>query len=263
VVRTEGAAQVGRRHGCRYTVPVNHEQDHYAVLELPETASQSEVKQSYRRLMREVHPDANVDDPHATRKAASINHAFETLGNIERRRAYDERRRPAGTRPTVDSRIYAYWAEHEDWEDIVAETVPPPRPPHVHALEPTIEPEEIEVTVDELDASPRVRRRIRITNNCDCTLVGDVATSEPWVWGPIGEFRLEPDQSVEFDVEIVSRKVAFPGLSRVLFVTNDWTGVIPVRITGYRTKPRPVRPSADMQYARNRYVKRPRQARRY
>jgi hypothetical protein len=228
------------------------EQDHYAVLDLPRHATDEEIKRRYRRLMRECHPDANADDPEATRKAARINRAFETLGNAEKRRAYDE----ASDRRS--GRIYAYWAEQPDWEDIVAANVPPQRPPHRHDEDPMIEPDAIEVDVDELRQSNRVGRRIRLTNRCACTLRGDIATSESWVWGPLGEFTIAAGETAEFDIEIVSRKVQFPGLSRVTIVANDWTGTVPVRITGYAPKRRRVSATTappDLRYVRARRQK--------
>ncbi len=209
------------------------EQDHYATLRMHPGATDAEIKRAYRTLMRAVHPDANAHDPQATRKAAALNLAFETLGDPERRRAYDASRSPRSAR-----RRYEVWAEQPDWEDIVAEHVPPKRPPHVHKREPVVEPEEIEVGLAELREQPRVRRTIRITNNCTCTLAGDVSTSEPWVWGPVGQIIVKPGESVVFDVEFVARKVAFPGISRVIFVSKEWTGVVPVKITGYEPKRR-------------------------
>ncbi len=234
------------------------EQDHYATLDVPRTATNAEIKRRYRSLMREVHPDANSKDPQANRKAARLNVAWETLGDAQKRRAYDAQlgvgqRGANGAAPTARKRgVYAYWAEQPDWEDIVAENVPPPRPAHVHSEEPIIEPAEIEVDLAELRDTPRVRRRIRVTNPCQCTLKGDVATSEPWVWGPIGRFELAPGATVEFDVEVIARKVKFPGISRVSFVTNSWTGVVPVKITGFEAKRRRVVPVTDAAYVRNR-----------
>ncbi|HXK32589.1 MAG TPA: J domain-containing protein [Dehalococcoidia bacterium] len=231
------------------------EQDHYAVLEVAADASADEIKRQYRRLMRGVHPDANRNDPAANRKAARLNLAYETLSDESRRREYDER-----THPHKAHRRYAAWAEMPDWEDIVAEQVAPRRPRHLHTAEPLLEPEEIEVTVQELQSSPRVRRRVRITNRCDCRLLGDVSTSEPWVWGPIGDIAVGPGATAEFDVEIVSRKVAFPGISRVVVVAGDWTGVIPVRITGYVPTVRNRYGGAQTQYVppRRRRAVRPR-----
>lgn len=228
------------------------EQDHYATLDVPRTASAAEIKRRYRALMREVHPDANTTDPNANRKAARLNVAWETLGDAQKRRAYDERLGiKTGGAPRKNG-VYAYWAEQPDWEDIVAENVKPPRLAHVHTQEPTIEPDEIEVDLAELRLSPRVRRRIRVTNPCECTLKGDVATSEPWVWGPIGQFELAPGAVIEFDIEVLARKVKFPGISRVSFVTRSWTGVVPVKITGFEAKRRRVVPVTDAAYVRNR-----------
>ena len=42
-------------------------------LDLTPARADAEIKRRYRQLMREVHPDANADDPQATRKAARIN----------------------------------------------------------------------------------------------------------------------------------------------------------------------------------------------
>jgi curved DNA-binding protein CbpA len=236
---------------------VTPEPDHYAVLDLPHTATQDEIKRRYRRLMREVHPDANAGDPEATRKAARINRAFETLGNPEKRRLYDAERAPLPQRParrarTGKDRMYAFWAQQEDWEDIVAASVPQKRSAHAHSTEPLIEPDEVEVNTAELRESPRVRRTIRITNRCDCTLTGDVSTSEPWLWGPVGKFTAKPGETIEFPIEVVSRRVTFPGISRVLFVANQWTGVIPVKITGYEPARRRVVPATDSAYVRPR-----------
>jgi hypothetical protein len=207
--------------------------DHYAALNLSPGASAAEIKRRYRALMRQVHPDANARDPHATRKAARINAAYEVLGDAKKRREYDASRSPAAR-----NRRYEQWAQEDNWEDIVAENVPPVRPTHRHDPVPIIEPDAIEVDMAELRTSPRVRRTIRVTNQCTCTLVGDVSTSEPWVWGPIGRFTIGPGDSLDLDIEVVARRVTFPGVSRVQFVSRDWTGTVPVRVTGYTPKVR-------------------------
>lgn len=234
------------------------EADHYATLGLTPAASDAEIKRRYRQLMREAHPDANAGNPASTRRAARINAAFEMLGHRERRRQYDERTRAVtrGASARAGRRsngVYAYWAAQDDWEDIVAAAQPPRRPAHVHDDEPLIEPHEIEVTMSELRATPRVRRTITIRNRCVCTLRGDVSTSEPWVWGPMGKFEAPPGGEISFDIEIVASKVRFPGLSRVTFVANGWTGVVPVAIAGFEAKTRRVPPPAtDAQWVRGR-----------
>jgi len=242
------------------------EQDHYEVMDLPPSASDAEIKRRYRSLMRRIHPDANRS-PDANRQAARVNRAYETLGDPERRRAYDASRR-SETRSLIGNgrsetwqarraadRRYAAWAAEPDWEEIVAEHVPPKRPTHAHAPEPTFEPAEIEVDVSEMRVQPRIRRTVTITNRCACTIRGDVSTSEPWVWGPIGHLEIGPGQSVSFDIEVISRKVTFPGLSRVIFVSRDWTASVPVKVTGYEPKRRRTPTATDMPYVRQRRQK--------
>lgn len=221
---------------------MKREADHYAALDLPRAATDAEIKRRYRRLMRQVHPDANTNDPAATRKAARLNAAFETLGHAGRRREYDERTAPPALPAAVrrSDAVYAHIAEQPDWEDIVVERVKrPARTPHVHRVEPEIAPDEIAIDLAELRAMPRVRRRLTITNPCDCTLRGDVSTSQPWLWGPIGPLEVPPHGRVSFEVEAVSRKVAFPGVADVLFVAKDWTASARVVVTGYEAKRRP------------------------
>ena len=224
------------------------EQDHYAVLGLPRSAKPDEIKRRYRALMRKAHPDANGGDvAAATRAAARINLAYETLGDPAKRRDYDRATsgRANGRR---SDKTYAHWAEQPDWEDIVAEHAPPKRPAHVHSEEPMIAPDEIEVDLADLRISPRARRRIAVTNRCDCTITGSVSTSEPWVWGPVGRYSLGPGERVEFDIEVIGSKIKFPGLSRVTFVGNNWSGSVPVKIVGFETKRRRVVPVAPGQY---------------
>lgn len=231
------------------------EPDHYAVLELPRSATPDEVKRRYRALMRKAHPDANAGDAKATRAAARINLAYETLGDAAKRRAYDECTGGAAKR---SRKVYEQWGWQDGWEDTVAEHMPARRPVHAHSIEPVIEPAEIEVDLTELRLSPRVRRRIAITNHCDCTIAGSVSTSEPWVWGPVGRFVVGPGKRIEFDIEVVGSKIKFPGLSRVLFVSTTWTGVVPVKITGFETKRRRVVPLANGQYVPPRGSRAPR-----
>jgi molecular chaperone DnaJ len=62
---------------------------HYQVLDLQPTATQAEIKQAYRRLAKEFHPDTNrVSSSHE--KISRINAAYEVLGDPQRRRSYDQ-----------------------------------------------------------------------------------------------------------------------------------------------------------------------------
>ena len=64
--------------------------DYYAVLGLPRTASQAEVKKAFRKLAREHHPDAKPGDTAAERRFKDINEANEVLSDPAKRRQYDQ-----------------------------------------------------------------------------------------------------------------------------------------------------------------------------
>lgn len=63
--------------------------DYYAVLEVPANASEEDIKQAYRRLARQYHPDRHPNDAVAEAKMKEINQAYEIIGDREKRRQYD------------------------------------------------------------------------------------------------------------------------------------------------------------------------------
>jgi molecular chaperone DnaJ len=63
--------------------------DYYDVLGIPRTASQDDVKQAYRKLAREYHPDRNQGDPTAEDRFKEVSEAFTILHDPEKRRRYD------------------------------------------------------------------------------------------------------------------------------------------------------------------------------
>jgi curved DNA-binding protein len=63
--------------------------DYYAILGVPKTASQAEIKRAYRKLARELHPDTNKD-PEAERRFKDANEAHAVLADPEKRKQYDE-----------------------------------------------------------------------------------------------------------------------------------------------------------------------------
>ncbi len=69
------------------------QQDYYAVLGVPATATQDEIKKSYRKLAAKHHPDKNQNDPKAAETFKGISEAYQTLGDAEKRKQYDEMRR--------------------------------------------------------------------------------------------------------------------------------------------------------------------------
>ncbi|MDR0939452.1 MAG: J domain-containing protein [Mediterranea sp.] len=64
--------------------------DYYKVLGVEKTASQADIKKAFRKMARKYHPDLNHDDPHAKEKFQQVNEANEVLGDLEKRKKYDE-----------------------------------------------------------------------------------------------------------------------------------------------------------------------------
>ena len=69
------------------------QQDYYAVLGVPASATQDEIKKKYRSLASKHHPDKNPNDPKAADTFKSISEAYTTLGDAEKRKQYDDMRR--------------------------------------------------------------------------------------------------------------------------------------------------------------------------
>jgi DnaJ-class molecular chaperone len=63
--------------------------DPYAVLGVPKGASEAEIKNAFRRLAKEHHPDRSKDDPRAKERFAEANGAYEILGDAAKRAQFD------------------------------------------------------------------------------------------------------------------------------------------------------------------------------
>jgi molecular chaperone DnaJ len=80
---------------------------HYDVLGVPTTASATSIRESYRRLAREYHPDRALGSAAGGDKMPLINEAYRVLSDPGRRAVYDAERRgaprPAATVSTTES----------------------------------------------------------------------------------------------------------------------------------------------------------------
>ena len=59
------------------------------IIGVPTTASQSNIKDAYYRLSKQLHPDCNPNSPEAVEKFKRVSAAYEVIGNPEQRRKYD------------------------------------------------------------------------------------------------------------------------------------------------------------------------------
>lgn len=63
--------------------------NHYDTLNIARTASQAEIKQAYRRLVKRFHPDSNREIVNHE-QIRQVNAAYEVLGDPDRRQRYDQ-----------------------------------------------------------------------------------------------------------------------------------------------------------------------------
>ena len=64
--------------------------NYYDTLGVKKDASEKEIKQAFRRLAKQYHPDANPNNPQAEARFKEINEAYEVLSDPQKRAEYDQ-----------------------------------------------------------------------------------------------------------------------------------------------------------------------------
>src|SRR5215470_15785898 len=69
------------------------EKDYYKTLGVSESSTPKEITKAYRKLARELHPDANPNDPTAEERFKEVSAAYDVIGDEDKRKEYDEVRK--------------------------------------------------------------------------------------------------------------------------------------------------------------------------
>jgi molecular chaperone DnaJ len=73
------------------------DKDFYRELGISSDASDADIKKAYRKLARQLHPDANPGNSAAETRFKAVSEAYGVLGDAEKRKQYDEACRLFGT----------------------------------------------------------------------------------------------------------------------------------------------------------------------
>jgi len=63
--------------------------DPYSILGVARGATEKDIKSAYRKLAKELHPDANMDNPKATDRFSEVTHAYDFLSDKDKRAQFD------------------------------------------------------------------------------------------------------------------------------------------------------------------------------
>ncbi|MDX1707133.1 MAG: DnaJ domain-containing protein [Desulfobacterales bacterium] len=73
------------------------QKDYYQILGVNQNANAKQIKDAYRKLAFQYHPDRNEKNPEAAEKMKSVNEAYAVLSDASKRREYDTLRQQFGS----------------------------------------------------------------------------------------------------------------------------------------------------------------------
>ena len=72
------------------------EKDYYKILRVDENADEKQIKEAFRRLALQYHPDRNRDNPDASAIMKDLNESYAVLSDPQKRRQYDSMKQTYG-----------------------------------------------------------------------------------------------------------------------------------------------------------------------
>ena len=76
-----------------------YEKDYYKILGVPKDADAATIKKAYRKLAKDLHPDANAGDKKIEEKFKAVSEAYDVVSDPKRRAEYDEAQRYGASGP--------------------------------------------------------------------------------------------------------------------------------------------------------------------
>ena len=81
-----------------------YEKDYYKILGVPKDADAATIKKAYRKLAKDLHPDANAGDKKIEEKFKAVSEAYDVVSDPKRRAEYDEAQRYGASGPMGGAR---------------------------------------------------------------------------------------------------------------------------------------------------------------